>query len=131
MRIVAVLAATGAGAAVGWVCGLIPVWPVARLAAALVMGAVVGVVSVVLLVLLMLSRSASGGLGAVSFGLSEAVVLAVPVVILFAAAAYALLRWFGWIPAGLVAYGPVILGGGAALLTALWLAGGMAVASGN
>ena len=131
MRIVSVLAATGAGAAVGWVCGLVPVWPVARLAAAVVMGAVVGVASVVVSVLLTLSRSASGGLGAVSFGLSEAVVLAIPVVILLAVAAYALLRWFGSIPAGLAEYGPVILGGGAALLTALWLARGMAVASAN
>ena len=33
------LAATGAGAAVGWVCGLVPVWPVARLVMASVMGA--------------------------------------------------------------------------------------------
>ena len=42
MRIVSVLAATGAGAAVGWVCGLVPMWPVARLIAASVFGALVG-----------------------------------------------------------------------------------------
>ncbi len=96
MRIVFVLAATGAGAAVGWVYGLVPMWPVARLATAAVMGAVVGAVGVVLLVFLTLSRPGSGGLGG--------------------------------IPPSLVTYGPTMLGGGTALLAALWVASGMAVA---
>ena len=129
MRIVSVLAATGAGAAVGWVCGLVPVWPVARLVAASVMGALVGAVSVVLVAFLTVSRSGSGGLGAVSFGLSEAVLLGGPAVILLAVVGNFALQRLGWSPASVAAYGPVIFGGGAALLVALWVARGMAITS--
>ena len=131
MGIVSVLAATGAGAAVGWVCGLVPMWPIARLIAASVMGALVGAVGVVLITLLALSRSGSGGLGAVSFGLSEAVLIGVPAVILLAVVGYVALRWLGWNPAGLATYGPAICGGGAALLVALWVARGMTVTGAN
>jgi hypothetical protein len=103
-------------------------WPIVRLATAAVMGAVVGAVGVVVLVFLTLSRSGSGGLGAVSFGVSEAVFIGVPVVVLLVLVGYSVLRWLGWIPPSVVAYGPVILGGGTALLAALWVASGMAVA---
>jgi hypothetical protein len=103
-------------------------WPVARLVAASVMGALVGAVGVVLVAFLTLSRSGSGGLGAVSFGVSEAVLLGVPAVILLAVVGYLSLRWLGWSPPGLAPYGPVICGGGAALLVALWVARGMTIA---
>ena len=131
MRIISVLAATGAGAAVGWVCSLVPVWPVARLAAAAVIGAFVGSVGVVVVVLFTLNRSGSGGLGAVSFGLSEAVLLGVPAVVLVAVVSYFALRRLGWSPASLARYGPIIFGGGAALIAALWLARGMAISGGS
>lgn len=130
MRIMSVLAATGAGAAVGWVCGLVPVWPVARFAAAAVMGSIVGAIGVVL-VLVTLNRSGSGGLGAVSFGLSEAVVFGVPALALAAVVGYFTLRQLGWSPAGLATFGPIIFGGGAALIAALWVARGMAISGGN
>ena len=42
MRMTAVLAATAGGAAVGWVCGLVPVPPVVRVAAASALGVFVG-----------------------------------------------------------------------------------------
>lgn len=61
MRFMSVLAATGAGAAVGWVCGRVPVWPGARLAAAAVIGSFVGSVGVVVFLFLTLNRSGSGG----------------------------------------------------------------------
>ena len=132
MRIMSVLAATGAGAAVGWVCGLVPVWPVARLAAAAVIGSVVGSVSVVVVfVLLTLSRSGSGGLGAVSFGLSEAVLLGVPALVLVAVVSYFALRRLGWSPASLATYGPIIFGGGAALIAALWVVRDIAISGGS
>jgi hypothetical protein len=131
MRIISVLAATGAGAAVGWVCGLVPVWPVARLAAAAVIGSVVGSVSVVVFVLLTLNRSGSGGLGAVSFGLSEAVLLGVPALVLVAVVSYFALRRLGWSPASLATYGPIIFRGAAALIAALWVARDMAISGGS
>jgi hypothetical protein len=106
-------------------------WPVARLVAASVMGALVGAVGVVLVAFLTLSRSGSRGLGAVSFGLSEAVLLGVPTIILLTVVGYFGLRWPGWSPANLAPYGPVIFGGGAALLVALWVARGMTIAGAN
>jgi hypothetical protein len=126
-----VLAATTIGAAAGWICGLVPVWPGARLAAAAGIGSLVGFVGVFVFVLLTMARSGSGGLGAVSLGVSEAVVLGVPVVVLIAVGGYFALRWMGWSPADVARYGPVILGGGAALVTALWLTRGMAISGGS
>ncbi len=126
-----VVGVTGAGAAVGWVCGLVPVWPVARLTAASLMGSFVGALGVAVSVFLTLSGSGSGGLGAVSFGLPEAVVLGVPAVAPIPVAGYFALRWLGWSPASLATYGPSICGGGAALLTALWVARGMAISGGK
>lgn len=131
MRILSVIAATGAGAAMGWVCGLVPVWPGARLAAAAVIGSFVGSAGIVVVVFLTLNRSGSGGLGAVSFGLSEAALLGVPVVVLVAVAGYLALRWLGWNPAGVAKYGPIIFGGGAALITASWVARGLAISGGG
>ncbi len=92
-------------------------------------GAFVGVVSVVVFVLLGLSRSGSGGPGAVSFGLSEAVILGIPAVVVVAVVSYFLLRRLGWSPASLATYGPTILGGGIALITALWVSYGMSIAA--
>jgi hypothetical protein len=131
MKIMSVLAATGAGAAVGWVCGLVPVWPGARLAAAAVIGSFVGSVGVVVFMLLTLNRSGSGGLAAMSLGLSETVLFGVPAVVLVAVAGYFALRRLGWSPVGLAPYGPILLGGGAALITALWVARGMATSGGG
>ena len=131
MRIMSVLAATGAGAAVGWVCGLVPVWPVVRLAAAAVIGSFVGSVGVFVFMLFTLNRSGSGGLGAVSFGVSEAVVLGVPAVVLVALVSYFALRRLGWSPVSRARYGPIIFGGGAALIGALWVARGMAISGFN
>ena len=131
MRIISVVAATGAGAALGWVCAVLPMWPVARLAAASLMGSFVGAVVVVVSMFLILSRSGSGGLGAVSFGLSEAVLLGVPTVGLIAVVGYFALRWLGWSAASLATYGPIICGGGTALLTALWVARGMEMSGGR
>ena len=126
-----VLAATGAGAAVGWVCGLVPVWPVARVMAAAFIGSVVGSVTVVVLMLLTLSRSGRGGLGAVSLGLSEAVLLGGPAVVLVAVVGSVVLRRMGWSPARVATYGPIIFGAGAALIAASWFARGMGIASLN
>jgi len=131
MRIMSVLVATGAGAAVGWVCGLVPVWPVARLAAAAVIGSFVGSVGVVVFMLFAPNRSGSGGLGAVSFGVSEAVLLGVPAVLLVAVVSYFALRRLGWSPASLATYGPIIFGGSAALIAALWVARGVAISGGS
>jgi hypothetical protein len=131
MRIMSVLAATGAGAAVGWVCGLVPVWPVARLAAAAVIGSFVGSVGAFVFMLFSLNRSGSGGLGAVSFGVSEAVLLGVPAVVMVALVSYFALRRLGWSPVSLARYGPIIFGGGAALIAALWVARGMAISGFN
>ena len=126
MRVMSVLAATGIGAAVGWVCSRVPVWPVARLVAAAVIGSLVGFVGVFLLVLLTMSRSGRGGLGAVSFGVSEAVLLGAPAIVLVAAGVYFALRWIGWSSADVTRYGPIILGGGTALIAALWATRGVA-----
>jgi hypothetical protein len=131
MRIMSVLAATGAGAAVGWVCGLVPVWPVVRFAVATVIGLIVGAVGVVVFMLFPLNLSGSGGLGSVSFGMSEAVLLRVPAVVMVAVISYFALRRLGWNPASLATYGPIIFGGGAALIAALWVARGLAISGGS
>jgi hypothetical protein len=131
MRIISVLAATGAGAAVGWVCGLVPVWPGARLAAAAVVGSIVGAAGVVIFALFTLNRSEKGGLGAVSFGLSEAVLPGVFVGVLIAVVSYFALRRLGWSSASVAIYGPIIFGGGAALIAALWMTRGMAISGGS
>jgi hypothetical protein len=125
MRIMSVLAATAAGAAVGWVCGLVRVWPPVRLAAAAILGSFTALVAVVAFVLLSLRRPESAGIGAVSFGLSDAVVLGVPASALIGVAGYFTLRRLGWSDASLTTYGPFILGGAAALITALWVASGV------
>ena len=125
------LAATGAGAAVGWVCGLVPVWPIARIAAAAVIGSLVGSVGVVVFLFFTLNRSGSGGLGAVSFGLSEAALLGGLAVALFVVVSYFALRRPGWSSASLATYGPIIFGGGAALIAASWVARGMAISGGG
>ena len=128
MRAASVLAATGAGAAIGWVCGLVQVLPVVRIAVASVMGAFVGAaVSSVVVVLSTEHRSANGGLGAVSFGVSDAVLLGVPAAVLVVVVGYVALRWLGWSQAGLATYGPTIVGGVAALVAALWVARGLAI----
>jgi len=131
MRIMSVLAATGAGAALGWACGLVPVWPVARIVASVVFGSIVGAVGVVVFMLFSLNRSGSGGLGSVSFGASEAVLLGVPTLLLVAALGYFALRRLGWSPASVGTFGPIIFGGAAALITASWVARGMAVSGGS
>ena len=105
-------------------------WPGARLAAAAVIGSFVGSVGVVVFMLLTLNRSGSGGLASMSFGLSEAVLLGLPAVVLVAVAGYFALRRLGWSLASLATYGPILLGGGAALITALWVARGMAISGG-
>jgi hypothetical protein len=126
-----VLAAAGAGAAIGWVCGLVPVWPVARIAASVVIGSIVGAVSVIVFMLFTFNSTGSGGLGSVSFGMSEAVLLGVPALVLVAAVSYFALRRLGWSPASLATYGPIIFGGGSALIVALWVARGLAISGGN
>jgi len=125
MTIMSVFAATAAGAAVGWLCSLVPVWPAIRLAAAAVLGSLTALIAVLVFVLVALRRPASGGIGAVSFGLSEAIVLGVPASALVGVAGYFALRRLGWSAAGLTTYGPIILGGAAALITALWVASGI------
>jgi hypothetical protein len=125
-----VLAATGAGAAVGWLCGLVPVWPVVRLTAAAVMGYLVGAIGVAVLVLVTF-RSGSGGLAAVSFGVSEVVILGVPALVLVPGVCYVVLRRLGWSSEGLATYGPIICGAGAALTAALWVTRGMSISGGG
>lgn len=125
MRIMFVLAATGAGAAIGWLCGVVPIWPVARIAAASVIGFFVGAVGALAFVFLSLSRSGSGGMGAVSFGLTEVMLLGVPTIALMAVVGVFALRWMGWSAATVAKYGPVFCGGGAALVAALWITQGL------
>jgi hypothetical protein len=131
MRIVSVLAATGAGAVAGWVCGLIPIWLGARLTAATLIGSFVGSVGVVVFMLAGLTRTGRGGLGAVSLGVSEALLLGIPAVGLAVVVGYLTLRWLGWSPASLASYGPMLFGGGAALIMAIWVARGMVMTSGG
>jgi len=130
MRIVSVLVATAAGAAVGWVCGLVPVWPVVRLVAAAVLGLVAGAIASVAFALFLVSRSGSGGLGAVSFGLSEAAIVGVPALVLVAVASHFVLRAMGWAPAHVATYGSIVFGGGAALVAALWLTRAIVISGG-
>jgi preprotein translocase subunit SecG len=107
-------------------------WPTARAVAAAVLGTMIGSVSVVVFMLLTLHRSGSGGLGAVSSGLSEAVVLGVLAVALVAVGGHFTLQRLGWMsPEALRTYGPVIFGGTGALIVALWVVRGMVVSGGS
>lgn len=131
MKIMFVIAATGAGAAAGWACGLIPVWPGARLAAAAIIGSLVVFAGVLAFVVLTLNRSGGGGLGAVSFGASEVVLLGIATFALIALVGYVALRRLGWSPASLASYGTIVLGGGAALITALWVTRSIVISGGS
>ena len=116
MRIMSVLAATGAGAAVGWICGSVPVWPVARFAAAAAISWFFALVASVVIFLLTVR-----GPVAVSAGSIKAVLLKVPAVLLAAAVSYFVLRWLGWSSTNWARYGPIIFGAGTGLIGALWL----------
>jgi hypothetical protein len=67
----------------------------------------------------------------VSFGLPEAIVLGVPAIVLVAGASYFALQRLGWSPARVATHGPIIVGGGAALIAALWLTRTMSMSGGN
>lgn len=134
MRIIPVLVATGAGAGVGWLCGLVPVWPIVRLTTAAVMGLVIGAIAVVVLVLVSMQismQTGAGGLGAVSFGLPEAIILGTPALVVVALASYFALRRLGWNPERVATRGPIIVGAGAALIVAIWLTRTMSMSGGN
>jgi hypothetical protein len=94
------------------------------------MGLFVGAIAVVVLVLIAL-RSGSGGLGAVSLGLSEVVLLGIPALVVVAGATYFALRRLGWSRDGLATHGSIIFGGGAALIAALWMARSLSISGGS
>ena len=124
----AVLAGTGAGVAVGWLCGQVPVRPITQAMAAAILGWVSGSVGVVAFTLLTLRLPASGGLGAVSVGLSEAGALGIAAILLLAVAGWFALPRLGWGNVdALGTYATGLLGGAAALIAALWVARALVV----
>ena len=58
MRIIPVLVATGAGAAAGWLCGLVPVWPLLRLITAAVTGVVFGALTLLVILVYLAGKIA-------------------------------------------------------------------------
>ena len=60
-------------------------------------------------------------------GLSETVIFGVPAVALIAVMGYLALQRLGWESSSLAGYGPIILGGGTALIAALWVVRGLAI----
>lgn len=125
MKILAVIAAAGMGALAGWVCSMVPVWPMVRIVIATGLGAVIGGVSAAALVLITVSRAGSAGIGAVSMGISEVALLGGVVLLSVVAVLGSLvLQRVGWSAASLGTHGPVLAGAGAAAIVAAWLARG-------
>lgn len=128
MTVLAVLAALTLGSALGWLCRLVPVRPAAQDLAATVIGWVVGSAVRVVVTVLTFRLPDSGGLGAVSFGISEAIVFWIPILILLALVARLALHRLGAMgPAILGTHPSIFLGGVAAVVGALSTARGIVV----
>jgi hypothetical protein len=91
---------------------------------AAVVGWVLGSVVAVAAQLASLMAQSASGLGAVSAGLTEGVVLALPIAILLALAAQWVRR-----RAGRVTFVPIVVGGLSALLGALWVIASISVST--
>ena len=94
-------------------------------ASAALVGWVIGSFVAVAAQLASLMAQSSAGLGAVSAGLTEAVVYALPVAVVLAVAAQWVRR-----RVGRVTFVPVVLGGLGALLGALWVMSSLSVSTG-
>jgi len=124
VRVAGVILAIGLGLASGWLVHRIPIRPIAQDIGATLIGWVVGcftvgAVAFVWLIFFHLEAE-RGGLGAVSLGLSETIVIGLPIAVLLAIVARTALARTG--PARLASQSPILLGGLGALLGALWVA---------
>lgn len=118
--IVAYVTVTCAGTVAGWVCSLLPVRLVFRVVAAAVVGVCIGLVGTAVALFLEISRAATAGIGAVSVGLTGVGTLGLTLLAIAAAAALSCER-LGFSSRLIRRYGPVVVGSGTALITALWL----------
>lgn len=120
------LAAASVGALAGWVCSVVPAWPMVRIVIALGLGAVIGGVSAAALFLVTMSRAGGAGIGAVSMGISEVALLGGVVLLSVVAVLGSLvLQRAGWSAASLGTHGPVLAGAVAAAIVAAWLVRGI------
>jgi hypothetical protein len=115
-RICAVILGCGLGAGWGWISSRLFGRSIVQDVSATLMGLLLGSILVIAAEIGALSFGAQGGLAAVSGGLSELVPFSLPLAVLFVAAAHRARR-----RVGRAAAVPVVLGGLAALLGALWV----------
>lgn len=133
IRALAVFIVVLSGAGLGWLCRRIPVRPIAQDLGAAVLGWIIGSIGTVFVTALIAvwSQSArgSGGLGAVSGGLSDEdlVIGVVAVVVLASVARFALAR--PGAPPVFRRQSAVFIGAGSALLSALWTTRDIVVSS--
>jgi len=104
------------GAGLGWVGSRVFTRPIAQDMSAAFAGWLIGSVIAAAAELATLMSESSGGLGAVSFGLSDVLLFSIPVAALLAVAAHAVRR-----RVRRIADVPVVVGGLAALLGAVFV----------
>ena len=124
-----VLAAALVGSGAGWLCRYAPVPPIVQDLVATVVGCILGAVSMVAAVFVVWEqRSEAGGLGALSFGLSETVLLGVPLAIAGALLGRLALQKLADVgPVVLASHTSIFLGAAAALTSALWVSRGVVI----
>jgi zinc transporter ZupT len=129
MLILTVVVATSASAVGGWLCGFLPIWPLARLAVAAFLGAFVGAVPIGLFLQFGLIELDLGGtgVGAVSVGLVGDPVLTLLLPVLAAAVVYVILRRLLWKTERIARIGPVVSGSLVGVAVSAWLMRGLAI----
>jgi len=115
-RLGGVILGCGVGAGLGWAAGRVFSRSIVQDISATMVGWVLGSVVAVAAELAFLMVQSSSGLGAMSAGLSDVVLFALPIALLLAVAAHWVRRRVGSVTAV-----PPVLGGLGALLGALWV----------
>ena len=130
MQAFAIVAASVSGMAAGWLWGQVPVRPFVQNIGAAACGWVAGTIGTIFVTLFTAAvwSPGAGGLGAVSAGFSETLLLGLPAVVVFVSVArFALRPLLAAAPAVLATYAAIMIGGACALCAALWVAGGIVV----
>jgi hypothetical protein len=118
---VGVLIALVVGAMIGWIWQRLVARPLLQDVAAGVIGWLAGAFTGVLSVFDSVAIAGSGGLGAVSFGISDTVLPGVPVVLVLLAAGHLVRRHTGGGGGILGRYSPALVGALASAAAALWI----------
>jgi hypothetical protein len=120
VSVLAVAAAIALGAGAGWICTQVRVPSMVQDLTAALIGWMCGVIaSLVSMLLSAALSSGSGGIGAVSVGVAELILIGVPVVLILALVLRQILMRLARARPALAARTPIVLGAAGALFAAL------------